>query len=372
MKQIKALTVVVLLFVLGLTACDSRITHTSVLPTHVSAIPTATSQLTPTRTPTMAPGPIPTMSSTAMPTEIPYRWSHAGSLVSMNAMTFVSDYEAWAVGDYGYIAHWEGALGWKHVSSPTETALYAVFFISPDDGWIVGDGGQILHWDGEAWSMIRQAQTPYAFGWPYLHTVAFAGPDDGWALGCIDTEGGSGIWGLHWDGREWQEASNVSPLQESLCFTAMAVLSPDDIWAVGGGDRGITLHWDGSWWHDIPNPAGYWLYSLDAITADNVWAVGIEDTREGYAGIVIHWDGTAWSEVELPATGWINDVAALSDDDIWVGGDDLLHWDGREWEKFEKPVISWDRIIEIEIAPGGHVWALTEYGEFLSLGIASR
>jgi len=100
--------------------------------------------------------------------------------------------------------------------------------------------------------------------------------------------------------------------------------------------------------------------------------VGIEDTREGYAGIVIHWDGTAWSEVELPATGWINDVAALSDDDIWVGGDDLLHWDGREWEKFEKPVISWDRIIEIEIAPGGHVWALTEYGEFLSLGIASR
>ncbi len=372
MRQINALTVVALVSVLGLAACDSRTAATSVLPTPVSAIPTATPLSSLTWTPTAIPNPTPTLAFTATPTEIPYRWSHAGSLVSMNAMTFVSDYEAWAVGDYGYIVHWEGALGWKHVKSPTETALYAVSFISPDDGWIVGDGGQILHWDGEAWSMVRPAQTPYPFGWPYLHTVGFAGPDDGWALGCIDTEGGSGTWGLRWDGQEWQEMSNMPPLQGSLCLTAMAVLSSDDVWVVGGGDRGITLHWDGSQWQDVPNPAGYWLYSINAISANSVWAVGIEATREGSAGTVMHWDGTAWLEVELPATGWINDVAVLSDDNVWVGGDDLLHWDGREWREFEKPVIGWDRIVEIEIALGGQVWALTKYGEFLRLGIASR
>ena len=288
----------------------------------------------------------------------------------MHAMAFVSDYEAWAVGDYGYIARWGGALGWKHMRSPTETALYAVTFISSYDGWAVGDGGQILHWDGEGWSVVRAAQTPYPWGWPYLHTVGFASPNNGWALGCIDTEGGSGIWGLYWDGQEWQEINSMPTLEG--CLTAMVILSLDNVWAVGGGGRGIILHWDGYQWQDVPNPARYWLYSVDAITADNVWAAGINDTREGYAGIALHWDGVAWSEVALPATRWINDIVALSDENVWIGGDDLLHWDGREWRKYEKPVIDWDRIVDIEIAPGGQMWALTRYGEFLSLGVVSR
>jgi len=372
MKHINILTVVVLVSILGLAACDSRATTTSVVPTPISVIPTVTPLPVSTWMPTEI------LSSTLMPvftvvpTEESYRWSHAGSLVSMNAMTFVSDHEAWAVGDYGYIAHWAGALGWKHVRSPTETALYAVSFISPDNGWVVGDGGQILHWDGEEWTVFRLAQTISPWSWPYLHTVGFASPDNGWAFGCIDTEGGSGIWGLHWDGQKWQEIPNMPRLNASLCLTAMTILSSGNVWVVGGGDRGITLHWNGSQWQDVPNPAGYWLYSIDAVSSDNVWAAGIETTPEGYAGIVIHWNGTAWSKVELLTTGWINDVAGLSDGDVWIGGDVLLHWNGREWREFEKPVIGGDRIIEIEIAPGGQVWALTRYGEFLRLGIVSR
>lgn len=288
----------------------------------------------------------------------------------MNAMTLVSDSEAWAVGDYGYIAHWNGDR-WKHVKSPTENELYAVSLIDPDNGWIVGKGSEMLHWDGETWSVARQAQTPYAYGWPYLHTVEFAGSNAGWALGCIDTEGGSGVWGLYWNGQDWQELSNLPSLPESLCFTAMTVLSPTDIWVVGGGDRGITLHWDGSRWHDIPNPAGYWLFSLSAVSTNDIWAVGLEAKRGGSEGIAIHWDGTEWLEVELPSTGWFNDVAALTEDDVWVGGDDLLHWNGEKWTKYDKPVVGWDRVVGIVVAPEGQVWALTKYGKFLRLGIVA-
>ena len=61
MKQINILTVIVLVFVLGLVACDSRAVTTSVVPTPVSVIPTATSQPTPTQTPTATPSPTPTI-----------------------------------------------------------------------------------------------------------------------------------------------------------------------------------------------------------------------------------------------------------------------------------------------------------------------
>ena len=71
MRQINVLTVVALVSVLGLAACGSRATTTSVVPTPVSVIPTATSQSTPTQTPTTIPSPSPTEMPTATPTLTP-------------------------------------------------------------------------------------------------------------------------------------------------------------------------------------------------------------------------------------------------------------------------------------------------------------
>lgn len=71
MKQINTLTVIVLVSLLGLAACDSRAVTTSVLPTPVSIIPTETSQHTPTWTPTTTPSPTPTEVPTATPTLTP-------------------------------------------------------------------------------------------------------------------------------------------------------------------------------------------------------------------------------------------------------------------------------------------------------------
>ncbi len=67
MKQINILTVLALVFVLGLAACDSRAGTTSVVPTPVSVIPTATPQPTPTRTPTATPPPPTTLPVTPLP-----------------------------------------------------------------------------------------------------------------------------------------------------------------------------------------------------------------------------------------------------------------------------------------------------------------
>lgn len=71
MKQTNALTIVALVFVLGLTACDSRAGTTSVVPTPISVIPTATPLPSPTWTPTVTLSPVPTKTPTATPTPRP-------------------------------------------------------------------------------------------------------------------------------------------------------------------------------------------------------------------------------------------------------------------------------------------------------------
>ncbi|MGC9397450.1 MAG: hypothetical protein ACP5J4_21605 [Anaerolineae bacterium] len=71
MRQINVLTVVTLVSILGLAACDSRTAPTSVLPTPISIIPSVTPQPTPTQTPTVTPSPSPTEMPTATPTLTP-------------------------------------------------------------------------------------------------------------------------------------------------------------------------------------------------------------------------------------------------------------------------------------------------------------
>lgn len=68
MKQIKTLTGIVLVSVLGLTACDLWIAPTSVLPTPASIIPTATLLPTPTRSPTAMASQTATQTSITTPT----------------------------------------------------------------------------------------------------------------------------------------------------------------------------------------------------------------------------------------------------------------------------------------------------------------
>lgn len=71
MRQINILTVVTLMTVLGLAACDSRVVTTSVVPTPMSIIPTATPLPTATTTATLSPTQTPTSTPTQTLTAIP-------------------------------------------------------------------------------------------------------------------------------------------------------------------------------------------------------------------------------------------------------------------------------------------------------------
>src|SRR5436305_734517 len=73
--------------------------------------------------------------------------------------------------------------------------------------------------------------------------------------------------------------------------------------AVSARGHPLVEHWDGSTWQvvDGPNARGGSLDGVAAVTADVIWAVGIQDLPSGQLTLFEHWDGTRWSRVPAPA-----------------------------------------------------------------------
>jgi photosystem II stability/assembly factor-like uncharacterized protein len=372
---------------------------TSAVATPISVLPTSPLP-TPTWTPIATPSPtstgMPTPMSSATPRPTPVslcttcNWEcwNEGHTVScpfdssllLNQMTFVSDTEAWAVGNDGHIARWDG-LVWTRIDSPTDKNLNAVTFLALDNGWIVGEGGQILHWDGNRWSVVRKFEEPLSISGSFLiwNAVGFSGPDDGWVVGYWSTEGGLSLDAMHWNGTIWEEPPTPPLFCESCALSDVVAFSPQDVWVVGESSGGLTLHWDGVRWYTVSNPfvspdfGRCWFYSISVLSPDDIWVAGVWlGGREGlgHKGIVIHWNGAEWIDMQLPETGWVNSILMLSEGDGWVGGEESLHWNGYGWERATKPTV--DRIVDMEKSPNGEIWALTEYGAFLHLEVSEQ
>ena len=394
MNKNNLLMIVVLVVMVALAACNPHSLTTSPVSTPDSPLPSSTPLPSPTWTPTLEPSstpteiPVPTPTETPVPTPVPLYtggvwecWDRGQSApcpydasLSLKKMAFVSDTEAWAVGGNGYIARWDGYT-WTWVESPTDKDLNDVTFLSPDNGWAVGEGGVVLHWDGGVWSVVREEQPLNQFiGAPTWNAVAFSGSDYGWVVGNTGSEGGSTPSAMYWDGMKWKEPP-TRPIFCDHCFLwDVTVFGPQDVWIVGGNTGGMVLHWNGINWYKVSNPfdsldfGRCWLYSISALSNNDIWVSGILLSGAGVndnKGLVIRWNGMEWRDMQLAEMGWTNSILMLSEDNGWVGGDDLFHWNGQGWEKATSPAV--DRIVDIEGSPGGEIWALTQHGAFLYL-----
>jgi len=152
-----------------------------------------------------------------------------------------------------------------------------------------------------------------------------------------------------------------------------------DVWAVGGEtyfdeESSVVLRWDGKAWSRIESPMDIWYYEAVAVLEpDDVWAVGREGKSFGEARVT-HWDGHAWSEPHFPAaeTAHATSVAAVARDDVWVGGSNgtfvqkpyLAHWDGHSWttttpkERLPSGIVS-----ELVATASNDVWAIVSVGD---------
>lgn len=257
---------------------------------------------------------------------------------------------------------------WEQVPSPAPgggSMLYGVDGVAADDVWAVGwekdyfnqysyDAlSLVLHWDGSTWSVVP---SPSPGVYPdggidvYLYDVAAVSATDVWAVGTyLDQHPGDGFLGfqslaLHWDGEEWTQVETPStPVGGTgAMLEDLAVLAPDDIYAVGFrvapeygavSTVGLLLHWDGSSWTALPHPPivsidEHWLRGVAVLGPDDLWVVG-GHSGGGYGPAddpyVARWDGSNWTVMDdAPSFGvqtWYRDVEVAEPGKLWVVGD---------------------------------------------------
>jgi hypothetical protein len=196
--------------------------------------------------------------------------------------------------------------------TPTPTAgngsvLESVYAVSPVDAW--ADGLQfgangsfsqlVEHWNGSAWQIASlPTVTPFS---TELSSVSGTSAHDIWAVGYqFTSSSNTGPYPpkmtliMHWNGSSFtQEPGPTS--------STVAAVSPTQAWGTGrdaNGDMTLTS-WNGSTWSTVQTlPVGE---SLAALSANDVWAVGSQETAAGgLATLTMQWNGTAWVIVPSP------------------------------------------------------------------------
>jgi hypothetical protein len=191
-----------------------------------------------------------------------------------------------------------------------------------------------------------------------LYSVSAVSANGVWAVGYSDNSNGN-ISTLieHWDGSQWSVVSspNLGPKNNELY--SVTAISTNDVWAVGSYSPkkdmvGLIEHWDGAAWSVVPAQKpikqGFILNAITAVSATNLWAVGRRFGTSGNQTIIEHWSGTAWRIVASPNPNAQDDilegVTAVSSSNVWAVGEQnftsatlIEHWNGSAWSVVPSP-----------------------------------
>lgn len=169
---------------------------------------------------------------------------------------------------------------------------------------------------------------------------------------------------------KWQVIPSPNTESPSNVLADVAVVSATDAWAVGvfwglGSPQALAEHWDGNAWtlQTIPFIADYSeLYGVDALGANNVWAVGVSTNGT----IVLHWDGEAWTSETLAGVGTLHKVKALAADDIWAVGYSIAHRDGNGWQDTDPPQVGNESntLADLAVIGPDDIWAAGTYSNY--------
>ena len=133
----------------------------------------------------------------------------------------------------------------------------------------------------------------------------------------------------------WSNVASPNVGTGSNFLYSIAAVSANDVWAVGeyGNDNGsstLVEHWNGKQWGVVASPdvngtSENTLAGVTAIAANNIWAVGSSTIANFVQRTLIeHWDGRQWSMVASPNVAAVGNgltaVSAVSAKDIWAVG----------------------------------------------------
>ena len=265
------------------------------------------------------------------------------------------------------------AQNWSQVPTPNPgpdlNYLRGISAVSSNEVWAVGryqvnnfginpsvSANLIIRWDSTGWTTYPFANLGLAS--TVINDIEAISSNNIWAVGTCEPGGGGKAQLLHWDGSSWTGQIvhfplPGSPWSGSTNFEAIDAISANDIWAVGSKAEpnvrpALAYHYNGTSWDTVSvPPLGLYndLLDVDGISANDVWAVGhYRLTHFGgqFKSMAMHWDGTAWTHVPLPARydtiiSELSQVKMVASNDVWAicgvltGGAFMLHWDGTSW-----------------------------------------
>jgi hypothetical protein len=186
----------------------------------------------------------------------------------------------------------------------------------------------------------------------FLNGIAGDSANDIWAVGST----APGAIGLHFNGTTWKSVPMALPTRANM--TAVSVLKPNDVWAIGytfGGANvtSVIQHFNGTKWSVVPSPhfaGGEQLFAVKAIASNDVFAVGEMGNSQKVSPLVEHFDGSTWSTIPGPSvkasqTLSLHSIAATSHKDVWVTGfggpvffSAIFHFDGQKFTNVPFPL----------------------------------
>ncbi|MFH2010612.1 MAG: glucosyltransferase-I, partial [bacterium] len=203
-----------------------------------------------------------------------------------------SSSNAFAVGDTGTVAHYDGA-SWQEMTVPVASDLdvTAVWGLREDQVYAVGENGTLLIFDGSAWSAVTHSYHPYFTG------VWAAGPEE------VILVGDGGVYGYDGSGID------LRAFDPGWWLWDVWGSSDSDIFAVG--ELGLILHYDGVAWSEMDSGTEQTLNAVWGSSPENVFAVG-------NGGVILRFDGDAWSPLASGTEIDLKDVHGANDVDIYV------------------------------------------------------
>lgn len=303
----------------------------------------------------------------------------SGRLVDVAA---VSPADVWAVGQgwsngdgVPLVTHWTG-VGWRAVEAPSmpdvQYTFSAIDAVSARDVWAVGNGltwsgfvPVVAHYDGTKWSAAPTPRSPSSSTF-VLADVDMTSDADGWAVGQrAGMSDGPQPLVMRWRNGEWITVSMPPVRDGAAMLRHVYARAGDDVWAVGSlgdpaagqaapGGAALVMHFDGIRWKQVEVPHGgeadatNELWSVTAVSAEEVWAVGDscvwEWSRTLCQPLILRLSNGVWQTAPPAGDHGTNlrDVVARSGNDIWAVGYDLTpdgmqeanhveHWDGQQF-----------------------------------------
>jgi hypothetical protein len=198
-----------------------------------------------------------------------------------------------------------------------------------------------------------------------LASVSAASPTDVWAVGNYYAPGNPNVlrtFGEHFDGRHWSAVALPDAGVNENTLLGVSALPTGEAWAVGYfadqhfAVHGLVEHEVGGSWSIVPaqRPGALRddLFSVSAISRDDVWAVGVQEDASGTLhSLAEHWNGHAWSVVPTLDPGAGGDllyaVHAAAPNSVFAVGQSsgsafpshalVEHWDGARWSVVATP-----------------------------------